>query len=206
MLGPNADIPLRDPAQGLDFESEICVVLGDTPQGTAAKDAKPHIRLFMLANDITLRNLIPQELAKSFGFFNSKPASAFSPFAITPDELGDAWDGQRLHLRLRTELNGQVVGEMDAGTEMYFGFADLIEHIAQTRGFTAGTILGSGTVSVEDAQGGVSCLSERRMRETIEQGAPVTEYLKVGDRVRISMHSNAGRDLFGAIDQRVVQA
>lgn len=205
MLSPTADIELHDPKEGLDFESEVCVVLGDTPRGTGADDANKHIRLFMLANDITLRNLIPQELAKSFGFFNSKPASAFSPFAITPDELGDAWDGQRLHLALRTELNGQVVGEVDAGKEMFFGFADLIAHICQTRSFTAGTILGSGTVSAEDPEVGVSCLSERRMREIIADGKPSTEYLKVGDQVRISMHNAVGKDLFGAIEQHVVQ-
>ena len=206
MLSPHADIVLDNPEHGLDFESEICVVLGDTPRGTDTQAAPKHIRLFMLANDITLRNLIPAELAKSFGFFNSKPASAFSPFAITPDELGESWDGQRLHLALRTELNGEVVGEVDAGAEMHFGFADLIAHISQTRSFTAGTILGSGTVSTEDPAAGVSCLSERRMREIIDHGQASTDYLQVGDRVRISMHSPAGRDLFGAIDQRVVGA
>ena len=204
LLGPRANIPLSDPKDGLDFESEICVVLGDTPKGTRAKNAKSHVRLFMLCNDITLRNLIPDELAKSFGFFNSKPATAFSPFAITPDELGDAWDGNRLHLKLETELNGNLIGQPDAGPEMFFGFGDLIEHVCKTRSFTAGTILGSGTVSNENPQAGVSCLSEQRMREIIATGEAKTQYLQAGDRVRISMQGLDGRDLFGAIDQRVV--
>ena len=206
LLGPTANIPLNNPEDGLDFESEICVVLGDTPRGTKSADAEKHVRLFMLCNDITLRNLIPDELAKSFGFFNSKPATAFSPFAITPDELGKAWDGNRLHLKLKTELNGEVVGLPEAGPEMYFGFGDILEHVCKTRSFTAGTILGSGTVSNEDPQAGVSCLSEQRMREIIATGAAQTNYLQPGDRVRISMQDRTGRDLFGAIDQRVVEA
>jgi len=205
MLAPTADIPLVDPEWGLDFEAEICVILDDTPRGTTADDAASHVRLLTLCNDVTLRNLIPEELAKSFGFFNSKPATSFAPFAITPDELGDAWDGRRLHLRLRTELNGELVGDTDAGPEMFFGFDRIIEHICRTRSFTAGTVVGSGTVSNADESAGVSCLSERRMRETIASGRPTTEYLQVGDRVRITMADLAGRDLFGAIDQRVVR-
>jgi len=205
-LAPRADIPLQSDELGLDFEAEICVVLGDTPRGTKASEASDYVRLVMLCNDITLRNLIPEELAKGFGFFNSKPATAFSPFALTPDELGDAWDGSRLQLTLRTELNGEVVGNTDAGPEMHFGFGELLEHVCQTRSFTAGTILGSGTVSNEDPEAGVSCLSERRMREIIESGIASTDYLKEGDRVRISMEDHSGRDLFGAIDQQVARA
>ncbi|HEY8426947.1 MAG TPA: fumarylacetoacetate hydrolase family protein [Sandaracinaceae bacterium] len=204
LLGPRDPIPLADPAWGLDFESEICVVLGDVPQGTTKEEAPRYVRLLMLANDVTLRNLIPAELAKGFGFFNSKPATAFSPFAITPDELGDAWRDGRVHLRLRTELNGVLVGDPEAGPEMHFSFYDLIAHIAKTRAFTAGTILGSGTVSNEDPARGVSCLAERRMREIIAHGKPSTEFLKVGDRVRIEMLDASGVSLFGAIDQEVV--
>ena len=206
MLPPTSDIKLKDPTKGLDFEAEICVILGDTPSETQAKDANKHIRLFMLANDITLRNLIPDELAKSFGFFTSKPATSFSPFAVTPDELGGSWDGQRLHLQLRSELNGELIGDTNAGPEMFFGFGDILEHVCQTRSFTAGTILGSGTVSNEDPDAGVSCLSEQRMREIIDTGHAHTKYLQVGDHIRISMADPTGRDLFGAIDQRVVSA
>ncbi len=205
MLGPRDDIPLVDPAWGLDFESEICVILGDTPRGTTADKAEPNIKLFLLTNDVTLRNLIPTELQKGFGFFQSKPATAFSPFAVTPDELGDAWKDGRLHLPLVTKLNGEIAGEPEAGPEMHFSFFDLIAHIAKTRGFGAGTILGSGTISNRDPGRGVSCLAERRMREIIADGAPTTPFLKVGDRVEIAMADGAGRDIFGAIQQTVVK-
>lgn len=204
LLGPRSPIPLADPAWGLDFESEVCVVLGDTPQGTTAAEASHYVRLVMIANDVTLRNLIPPELAKGFGFFQSKPATAFAPFAITPDELGDAWRDGRVHLPLRTWLNDSLVGDPDAGPEMWFSFYDLIAHITKTRAFTAGTILGSGTVSNEDEARGISCLAERRMREIIANGAPTTEFLTVGDRVRIEMTNAAGHSLFGAIEQTVV--
>jgi fumarylacetoacetate (FAA) hydrolase len=204
LLGPRDPIPLADPAWGLDFESEVCVVLGDTPQGTTKDQASAHVRLLMLANDITLRNLIPAELAKGFGFFNGKPATAFSPFAITPDELGDAWRDGRVYLPLRTWLNGALAGDPEAGSEMHFSFFDLVQHIAKTRSFTAGTILGSGTVSNADPERGVSCLAERRMREIIENGKPETEFMKVGDRVRIEMLDARGASLFGAIEQEVV--
>ncbi len=169
LLGPRDDIPLVDPAWGLDFESEVAVILGDTPQGTRAADAHANVRLLMLANDVTLRNLVPDELAKGFGFFQSKPATAFSPFAVTPDELGGAWRDGRVHLRLRSIYNGALVGDPDAG-EMHFSFFDLIAHIARTRAFTAGTILGSGTVSNADRARGVSCLAERRAIEMIDGG------------------------------------
>ncbi|MBX3157767.1 MAG: fumarylacetoacetate hydrolase family protein [Deltaproteobacteria bacterium] len=202
MLGPRDAIELHDAAWGLDYESEVCVVLGDTPLGTRAADAAGCIRLVMLANDCTLRNLIPDELAKGFGFFQSKPATAFSPFAVTPDEL--PWRDGRVHVRVRSTYNGEVIGDCLAGPEMHFSFADLVQHVARTRRFTAGTILGSGTVSNADRARGVSCLAERRMIETIEQGKPSTPFMKVGDRIHIEAFDDAGRSPFGAIDQRVI--
>jgi fumarylacetoacetate (FAA) hydrolase len=205
LLGPTDDIPLPDPAWGLDFEAEVAVILGDTPRGTRAGDAAGCVRLLLLANDITLRNLVPAELAKGFGFFGSKPATAFSPLAVTPDELGPAWRDGRVHLRLRTTHNGALVGDVDAGPEMHFSFFDLIAHIARTRDFVAGTILGSGTVSNADPARGVSCLAERRAREIIAGGQPLTPFLAVGDAVTIEMVDGAGRSLFGRIDQRVTK-
>jgi fumarylacetoacetate (FAA) hydrolase len=204
MLGPRDPIELRDPAWGLDFESEVCVVLGDVPMGTSAADAGKHVRLVMLANDCTLRNLIPPELAKGFGFFQSKPATAFSPFAVTPDELGEHWLGGRLHARVRTTYNGNVVGDCDSGPEMHFSFFDLIAHVAKTRRFTAGTILGSGTVSNADRTRGISCLAERRMIETIETGKPLTPFMSVGDKVEITATLPDGTTPFGTIEQLVV--
>lgn len=204
LLGPCDPIPLVNPAWGLDFESEICVILGDTPMGTHAADAAKHVRLVMLANDVTLRNLIPPELAKGFGFFQSKPATAFSPFAVTPDELGDSWRNGRVYLPLRTHLNDVLVGDPDAGDEMYFSFYQLIEHITKTRAYTAGTILGSGTVSNADQARGISCLAERRMLEIIETGAATTPFLQAGDRVRIAMTDASGKNIFGTIEQQVV--
>ncbi len=205
MLGPRDGIELHDPAWGLDYESEVCVVLGDVPIGTTAADAGQFVRLVMLANDCTLRNLVPDELAKSFGFFQSKPATAFSPFAVTPDEIGDAWQGGRVHGRVRTTYNGAVVGDCDAGPEMHFSFFDLVQHICKTRAFTAGTIVGSGTVSNADRARGISCLAERRMIETIEKGKPETPFMKAGDRVEIEMRAPDGTSVFGKISQKVVQ-
>jgi fumarylacetoacetate (FAA) hydrolase len=202
LLGPCEAIELRDASWGLDFEAEIAVVLGDVPIGTTAAQAAEHVRLVMLANDVTLRALVPDELAKSFGFFQSKPATAFSPFAVTPDELGSAWKDGRAHLRVRVRYNDEVVGTCDAGPEMHFSFYDLIAYIAKTRYFTAGTILGSGTVSNKDRARGISCLAERRMIETIETGKPVTPFMKVGDRVQIDVDGGP----FGVIDQKVVAA
>lgn len=204
LLGPRDPILLGDVAHGLDFEAEICVILGDTPEGTSATDAARHVRLFLLANDITLRNLVPSELAKGFGFVQSKPATAFSPFAITADELGSAYREGRVHLRLRTEWNGVLVGDPEAGEPMHFSFFDLIAHVARTRSLTAGTILGSGTVSNDDPARGVSCIAERRMREVLEEGAAKTPFLVPGDRVRIEMLGPDGVSLFGAIEQEVV--
>jgi fumarylacetoacetate (FAA) hydrolase len=158
----------------------------------------------MLANDCTLRNLVPNELAKSFGFFQSKPATAFSPFAVTPDELGDSWRDGRAHVRVRSTYNGEVIGDCDAGPEMHFSFHDLIAHLTKTRRFVAGTILGSGTVSNADRSRGVSCLAERRMIETIDQGAPKTPFMVAGDRIEITAFDASGAQPFGTIDQRVV--
>jgi fumarylacetoacetate (FAA) hydrolase len=203
MLAPNADISIRDEAWGCDFESEIAVVLGDTPKNTTKENAHKYVRLVMLANDVSLRNLIPDELAKGFGFFQSKPATAFSPVACTPDELSGAWKEGRLHLKLKTWLNGIQVGDTDAGPEMHFSFFDLIAHLTKTRSYTAGTILGSGTVSNEDRARGISCLAEIRMIETIEQGEPKTPFLKHGDRVEIEMHDEKNRSVFGRINQVV---
>ncbi len=204
MLGPRDPIELHDPAWGLDFESEVCVVLADTPIGTTAADAMNHVRLVTIANDCTLRNLIPEELAKGFGFFQSKPATAFGPFAVTPDELGDAWRGGKAHVRVRSTYNENVVGDCDAGPEMHFSFFDLIAFIAKTRRFTAGTILGSGTVSNADRTKGISCLAERRMIETIDSGKPVTPFMAVGDHIEIEAFDARGGSPFGKIDQRVV--
>jgi len=209
LLGPRDDLILADAEWGLDFESEVAVILGDVPRGTTAAQAASHVRLVLLANDVTLRNLVPGELAKGFGFFQSKPATAFSPFAVTPEELAGAWRGGRVHLRLRTTLKraggaAHLVGDPDAGAEMHFSFFDLIAHLAHTRSLCAGTILGSGTVSNADPARGVSCLAELRARETIASGAPITPYLGAGDAVAIEMSDAGGRDLFGRIAERVV--
>jgi fumarylacetoacetate (FAA) hydrolase len=208
LLGPRDDIPLPggDVGLGLDFEAEVAVVLGDTPQGTAAADASRHVRLLMLANDVTLRNLVPAELAKGFGFFLSKPATAFSPFAVTPDELGDAWRDGRVHLRLHSTYNGALVGDPEAGPEMHFSFFDLIAHMTRTRANSAGTILGSGTVSNADRARGVSCLAERRAIEMIDLGRAKTPFMKPGDTVAIEMLDAAGVSIFGRIDQEVRSA
>jgi fumarylacetoacetate (FAA) hydrolase len=203
LLGPRQNIPLEDPSWGLDFESEIAAILGDTPQGTMAADAAPYVRLLMLANDLTLRQLVSYELKRGFGFFQSKPATAFSPFAITPDELGAAWHGGRIHLPVRTFHNGALVGDPNAG-EMHFSFFELIEHVARTRAFTAGTILGSGTVSNTDRARGVSCLVERRALELIDGGQASTPYMAIGDTVAIEVRDAAWRDVFGRIEQSVV--
>ena len=214
-LAPHDPIPLQDPSWGGDFEAEVAVVTVDVPQGANAVATAAQIRLIMLVNDVSLRGLIPGELAKGFGFLQSKPASAFSPVAVTPDELGAAWDGKRLHLPLHSTLNGALFGCPDAGTDMTFDFPTLIAHAAKTRALCAGTIIGSGTVSNRDADGGpgklvseggrgYSCIAERRMVETIATGAAVTPFLRKGDRVRIEMLDAAGASIFGAIDQVVV--
>lgn len=204
LLGHKEDVVLRDTAWGCDFESEVAVILGDTPQNTAKEDASKYVRLLCLVNDVSLRNLIPGELEKGFGFFQSKPASGFSPFAVTPDELGDAWKDGRIHLPLTTHLNDKLFGDPNAGPEMHFSFFELVQHITKTRSYTAGTILGSGTVSNEDRARGSSCLAERRMIEIIDTGKASTEFLTHGDRVRIEMKNAKGENIFGTIDQKIV--
>ncbi|MAQ18095.1 MAG: 2-keto-4-pentenoate hydratase [Sandaracinus sp.] len=203
LLGPRQAIPLPDEEWGCDFEAEICVVLGDTPRGVKASEAAQYVKLVTICNDVTYRNLIPAELKKNFGFFQSKPATGFAPFMVTPDELGPAWQEGRVHLPLRTHLNGELAGEPDAGPAMHFSFFDLIQHITKTRASTAGTILGSGTVSNEDEAKGVSCLAERRMREILKDGKPSTRFLKAGDEVRIELLDEGGRSICGAIEQTV---
>ncbi len=204
-LGPSDPILAASEEWGIDLEAEIAVVVGDVPMGTGAAAAGRQIALFMLVNDVSLRNLIPAEIAKGFGFLHGKPASAFSPVAVTADELGPAWDGARVHLPMRSSVNGAALGRPDAGTDMAFGFPELIAHAAKTRTLAAGTIIGSGTVSNDDRSVGVSCLAEQRVIETIEEGAPRTPFLRFGDRVRIEMLDAGGRSIFGAIDQRVAR-
>jgi fumarylacetoacetate (FAA) hydrolase len=205
-LGPYDPIRLADEAWGIDFESEVAVVTDDVPMGISPEDAGGHIKLLMLVNDVSLRNLIPGELAKGFGFFQSKTWTAFSPVAVTPDELGDAWNGGSIDLPLLTSLNGIEFGHPNARTGMVFDFPRLISHAAKTRPLAAGTIIGSGTVANADRSVGSSCIAERRAIETIETGTPVTPFLKFGDRVRIEMLDRSGCSIFGAIDQGVEQA
>ncbi len=200
---PTDPILAADEAWGIDLEGEVAVVTDDVPYGCAIEAAERHIRLVMLVNDVSLRNLIPGELAKGFGFFQSKPASAFSPVAVTPDELDGAWRDGRLHRPLSIAINGAPFGAPDAGTDMVFNFPQLIAHAAKTRSLAAGTIIGSGTVSNRDRTAGSACIAERRMLEQIETGAPTTPFLKFGDRVRIEMCDHDGRSIFGAIDQHV---
>ncbi|HEY1092644.1 MAG TPA: fumarylacetoacetate hydrolase family protein [Burkholderiaceae bacterium] len=190
-------------AMGIDFEAEIAVVTGDVGMGATPEQALDGVRLVMLANDWSLRNLIPAELAKGFGFFQSKPATAFSPVAVTPDELGEDWRGGRLYLTLQTMWNGRKVGQCEAGPEMTFHFGQLIAHIAKTRNVRAGSVVGSGTVSNKDWARGYSCIAEKRAIEMIEDGAAKTEFMKFGDTVRIEMKGRDGQSVFGAIEQDV---
>jgi fumarylacetoacetate (FAA) hydrolase len=212
-LKPRGPIRLADDSWGIDLEGEVAVVTGDVPMGATYAEAAAAIRLVMLVNDVSLRALIPGELAKGFGFFQSKPSSAFSPVAVTPEDLGDAWDGGKLHLPLRVDLNGKPFGRAEAGVDMTFDFPTLVAHAARTRPLAAGTIVGSGTVSnkldggpgkpVNEGGAGYSCIAEIRMIETIADGQPTTPFLTFGDRVRIEMHDRAGQTIFGAIDQTV---
>lgn len=205
LLGPRDDILVADEAWGIDLEAEVAVITSDVPMGATLDEAKGAIRLVTIVNDVSLRNLIPNELAKGFGFFHAKPATAFAPVAATPDDLGQAWDGGKLNLPLVSHVNETKLGAPNAGVDMNFDFPQLIAHAAKTRELEAGTIVGSGTVSNRDPAAGSSCLAERRMIEAIEKGAPETPFLKFGDRVRIEMLDAEGRTIFGAIDQRVVQ-
>ncbi|HEY1638553.1 MAG TPA: fumarylacetoacetate hydrolase family protein [Rhizomicrobium sp.] len=204
-LGPCEPILAADESWGIDFEGEVAVITDDVPMGTDASHAEKHIKLLMLVNDVSLRNLIPAELAKGFGFFQSKPASAFSPVAVTPDELDQAWSGGKTQLPLQVWLNGERFGAPNAGEDMTFSFPQLIAHATKTRGLCAGSIVGSGTVSNNDRSRGSACLAERRSLETIEHGAPKTPFLKFGDRVKIEMLDRDGRSIFGAIDQEVAR-
>ncbi len=206
LLGPMDDVPCASEDFGIDLEAEIAVITDDVPMQTGERAALGHIRLLMLVNDWSLRNLIPAELAKGFGFYQSKPATAFSPCAVTPDELGDAWRDARVNLPLVSHINGSLLGRPEAGVDMTFDFAQLIAHLTKTRRLGAGTIVGSGTVSNYDRTRGSACLAERRALETIEHGKPSTGFLAFGDRVRIEMLDPAGASIFGAIDQKVVQA
>lgn len=202
-LGPNDPILVVDEAYGIDFESEIAIITNDVPMAVSAQDAGQHIVLLMLVNDVSLRNLIPQELGKGFGFFHSKPASSFSPVAVTPDELEGAWDGQRVHLPLLSYLNGTLFGQPNAGIDMTFSFPQLIAHAAKTRQLCAGTIIGSGTVSNKDRSVGSSCIAEKRMLEIIEQGSAATPFMQFGDSIRIEM-LHQQQNIFGSIQQQVV--
>ena len=205
-IGPCDDVVVASEALGIDFEAEVAVITADVPMGVSPNQALEGIRLVMLANDVSLRHLIPDELAKGFGFFQSKPATAFSPVAVTLDELGDVWKGGRLHLTLQSTWNGRKVGICDAGDEMTFHFGQLIAHICKTRNVRAGSVIGSGTVSNKDWSHGYSCIAEKRAIETIEDGQPKTEFMKFGDTIRIEAKGKDGQSVFGAIEQKVAPA
>jgi fumarylacetoacetate (FAA) hydrolase len=205
LLGPRDDAAFGDTAWGIDLEAEVAVITDDVPMATSAADAAAHIKLVMLVNDWSLRGLIPGELAKGFGFYQSKPATAFSPVAVTPDELGEAWRDSKVHLPLVSRINGQEFGHPDAGTDMTFSFAQLIAHVTKTRRLGAGAIVGSGTVSNYDRSRGSSCLAEKRTLEQLASGAPHTPFLRFGDRVSIEMFGADGRSIFGALDNRVIK-
>lgn len=206
LLGPCDGIALADEALGLDLEAEVAVVTGDVPMGADRETAAASIRLLMLMNDVSLREPAAAEFASGFGFLHSKPPSSFSPVAVTPEELGEAWDGRRLHGALRAWVNGNLLGEPEAGKDMHFDFPRLIAHAAKTRPLGAGTIIASGTVSNRDRKRGAGCLLERRAEEILAHGEARTPFLRCGDRVRIEMRDSAGRSIFGAIDQQVVAA
>ncbi len=202
-IPPHASVKLGSEDWGIDLEAEIAVITDDVPMGVSDGDADQHIKLLMLVNDVSLRNLIPNELAKGFGFFQSKPSSSFSPVAITPDELGEAWKDGKVHLPLVSHINDKLFGRPEAGVDMTFNFPQLVAHAAKTRPLGAGAIVGSGTVSNYDRSAGSSCLAEVRMLETIEHGAPQTPFLSFGDTVRIEMFDKAGKSIFGAINQTI---
>lgn len=204
-IAPKADIPLASEDWGIDFESEIAVITDDVPMGVSTDNAAKHIKLLMLVNDVSLRNLIPGELAKGFGFFQSKPSSSFSPVAVTPDELGVRWEDSKVHLPLITYLNGELFGRPNAGVDMTFNFSQLIAHVAKTRPLGAGAIIGSGTISNYDRSAGSSCLAEKRMLEVIAEGKATTPFMRFGDTVRIEMLDDNGVSIFGSIDQKVVE-
>jgi len=206
LLGPHDDISLFHEEWGIDFEAEVAVITDDVAMGATPDQALQRIRLLMLVNDVSLRNLIPDELAKGFGFLQAKPATSFSPVAVTPDELGDAWKGGKVHLPLHSSWNGKLVGKPQAGVDMVFNFPQLIAHLAQTRNVRAGSIVGSGTVSNSGGKRGYSCIAEQRCLEIIANGAASTPYMAFGDTIRIEMFDADGKSIFGAIDQTVKQA
>lgn len=205
-IGPTDDIMLGSEEWGIDFEGEVAVVTDDVPMGIAAVEAASHIRLLMLVNDVSLRNLIPAELAKGFGFFQSKPASSFSPVAVTPDELSAAWQDGKVNLPLCVTWNGALVGQPNAGVDMVFNFPQLIAHLAKTRNARAGSIIGSGTVSNKDAGKGYTCIAEKRCLEMIANGEATTPFMKFGDTIKIEMLDANGKSIFGAINQQVTQS
>ncbi|MES2130411.1 MAG: fumarylacetoacetate hydrolase family protein [Pseudomonadota bacterium] len=205
-LGPTDDIVLAHEEWGIDFEAEVAVITGDVRMGATADEAMQQIKLLMLVNDVSLRNLIPAELAKGFGFLQSKPASSFSPVAITPDELGDDWKGGKVHLPLRSTWNGKLVGQPNAGVDMVFNFPKLIAHLCKSRNARAGTIVGSGTVSNKDASRGYSCIAEKRCLEMIADGEASTPFMAFGDTIKIEMLDAEKKSIFGAIEQTVKKA
>ena len=204
-IGANDDVLVEKEEWGIDFEAEVVVFTDDVPAGTNAQLALPHIKLIGLVNDVSLRNLIPAELGKQFGFYQSKPQTSFTPVAVTPDELGAAWDGAKLHLPLHTTLNGTKVGSPNAGVDMTFDFGRLIEHAAKSRALMAGTVIGSGTVANQGSPDGSCCLAEVRCLETIADGQPSTPFMSFGDRIEIEMKDSQGNCIFGKIDQRIKQ-
>ena len=203
-IGPRDDIVALDESWGIDFEAEVAVITDDVPMGISAQDAGNHIKLIMILNDVSLRGLIPGELSKGFGFYQSKPSTAFSPVCVTPDELGDVWDGEKIHLPLFTHYNGELFGEPRCEVDMTFNFKELIAHAAKTRNLKTGTIIGSGTISNLDRSRGSSCLAEKRMLEKISEGEFKTPFMKHGDHVKIEMFDTEGKSIFGAIDQKVL--
>ena len=204
-IGPCDDIPVESEDWGIDFESEVVVFTDDVPAGTKPEGARKHIKLVALVNDVSLRNLIPAELGKQFGFYQSKPWTSFTPVAVTPDELGDSWDGAKVHLPLISTLNDEQIGAPNAGQDMIFDFAQLITHAAKSRSLMTGTVIGSGTIANVGSPTGSSCLAEVRCLETIADGKPSTPFMRFGDRIRIEMKDAQGNSIFGAIDQQVVQ-
>jgi len=214
-LGPKDDIPMADEAWGIDFEAEVAIITDDVPMGISAADGGKHIQLIMIVNDVSLRGLIPGELGKGFGFFQSKPSSAFSPVAVTPDELGKAWSDNKVHLPLLSMFNDELFGKPEAGLDMTFDFGQLVAHAAKSRPLGAGTIIGSGTVSnkldggpgkpVGEGGVGYSCIAEQRTIETIQDGSPATSFMRFGDRIRIEMRNGDNESIFGTIDQTVVR-
>jgi len=204
-LGATDDVLVESEDFGIDFEAEIAVITGDTPMAVKPENALKYVRLIAIINDVSLRRLVPAELEKGFGFFVAKPASSFAPVVVTPDEFGDKWSNGRFHYKLVTHLNGELYGSPDAGTDMHFGFHQLISHVAKTRKLTAGCIIGSGTVSNRDRNVGSSCLVEKRMLETLEHGKATTQFMKFGDRVKIEALDESGESIFGAIDQKITK-